>query len=579
MRNRVESGFYAINQLGASHYLRSMSELQKLDQVPFASLADQVKSGIEAPSPSHSGISSSSPPLSSAPGPVKMTLEAQTDPLLVRVAPNRFAQFFSLLVTGGILYMLYRSLKGGSGNEIMAMMKGTHQLADKVSLTFDDVIGLEEAKHEVRTLVEYLRNPSKYLDFGVKMPKGLLMFGPPGVGKTLLAKAMAGEAQVPFFYISGSQIEEVFVGLGASRIRELFKDARKAAPSIIFIDEVDAIGGKRDFGGGGMGAQSRQSLTQMLTLMDGFEPEAGVLVIAATNAEEKNLDQALLRSGRFDKKVFLHAPFREDRKRLFQYYMDKMPHDQSASFEALAEHMASLTWGCTGADVANIVNQAGILAVNRSSPIVALRDLQEAHADVSMGPENQSMKTTAEEKRMTAAHEAGHVIVALYCPKATPPRQVTIKPRKNALGYMTKDMQDHVSQSRGGYLAEIAVAMGGRAAEEMIYGSDAITSGAESDFAAATSIAEAMVTHFGFSDLGPTHFDMRKERVSEDTKSRVDSAVGSILNDGYKQASKILKDHAWEHERLTESLFVMETLTRDEIVRITKGERLHLNKA
>ena len=325
------------------------------------------------------------------------------------------------------------------------------------------------------------------------------MFGPPGVGKTLLARAMAGEAQVPFFYISGSQIDEVFVGLGASRIRELFKDARKSAPSIIFIDEVDAIGGKRDFSGLGSGATSRQSLTQMLTLMDGFEEDAGVLVIAATNADENNLDKALLRSGRFDKKVYLHTPFREDRKKLFQYYMNKMPHNVK-DFESMADHMASLTWGCSGADVANIVNQAGILAVNRNATSVTLDDLQEAHADVIMGPENQSMKTTLEDKRQTAAHEAGHVIVALYCPKATPPRQVTIKPRKNALGYMTKDVQDHVSQSKEGYLAEIAVAMGGRAAEELVYGEDAITSGAESDFAAATQIADAMVTHWGFSD-------------------------------------------------------------------------------
>ena len=302
-----------------------MAELKKLDHVPFDTLAEHFVSGKTAPAPS-SPSPQQSMPFSDHKGPVKVVLAPQKDPLWVKNVPNRWGQFFSFVLTGGILYIIYRTIKGNGSNDIFSMMKGTHQLAEHVTETFNDVIGLEEAKKgnhmsfhsqalfcvlknsfaEVRTLVDYLKNPSKYVDFGVTMPKGMLMFGPPGVGKTLLARAMAGEAQVPFFYISGSQIDEVFVGLGASRIRELFKDARKSAPSIIFIDEVDAIGGKRDFSGMGSGATSRQSLTQMLTLMDGFEEDAGVLVIAATNADENNLDKALLRSGRFDKKVYLH---------------------------------------------------------------------------------------------------------------------------------------------------------------------------------------------------------------------------------------------------------------------------------
>jgi ATP-dependent metalloprotease FtsH len=577
---------YALNQSALITYFKSMSALRKLDQIPVTTLLGSLVTSSRSPSYEDRGMRERREESSYDGGrfeggreePTKVVLTSQDGPILIKNQPERFAALFSflrLVFAGGIIYLIYRQLKGGaSGNDVFSMMKGTHQLATGVTETFSDVIGLDEAKKEVQVLVDYLKDPSRYVDFGVQMPKGLMMFGPPGVGKTLLARAMAGEAEVPFFYLSASQVDEVFVGLGASRIRDLFKDAEKSAPAIIFIDEIDAIGSKREFSGVGSGPSSRQSLTQMLTLMDGFDEDAGVLVIAATNAREQDLDSALLRSGRFDKKVFLHNPFRKDRKRLFEYYLGKMPHTKE--FQKVADHMAGLTWGCSGADVANIVNQAGIIAVNRNGAYVELEDLQAAHADVLMGPENESMQTTAAEKKQTAAHEAGHCILALYTPSATAPRQVTIVPRKNALGYMSKDVADHVSQSREGYLAEIAVAMGGRAAEEVIYGRKNTTSGAESDFAAATNIAEAMVTSFGFSDLlGNVHLQMRKDKLSEETKSEIDGAIRSILKERYDFAIKTLKEKAYEHKLLTESLYKFETLTGEEIRKVVKGERLN----
>jgi len=312
---------------------------------------------------------------------------------------------------------------------------------------------------------------------------------------------------------------------------------------------------------------TRQTLTQMLTLMDGFEEDLGVLVIAATNASDDNLDSALLRSGRFDKKVYLHAPFREDRKRLFEFYLSRLPRlPQQSDLAKASEQMAGLTWGMSGADIANICNQAGILAVQRGAAFVTLTDLVRAHADVQLGPENLSMKSTDAEKRTTAVHEAGHTIVSVFTAAAAPPRQVTVVPRKNALGYMSKDLNDRVSENKEGYLAEIAVAMGGRAAEEVVFGPNRVTSGAESDFAQATRIAEAMVSSFGFSSMGPIHMKAReKGAVSEQTKSQVDEKIAAVLQERYQYALDLIRNKATEHKNLVEVLMKKETMSQEEI--------------
>lgn len=353
-------------------------------------------------------------------------------------------------------------------------------------------------------------------------------------------------------------------------MRSLFQDAKKTAPSIIFIDEIDAIGHKRSFR---KDSTNQQTLNQMLTLMDGFE-DANVLVIAATNAEEKDLDRAMLRSGRFDKKVRLHLPFKEDRIKLFEFYLRRVPSGTKKERLEMATAMGSMTWGSSGADIANVVNQAAIHAVNRSAKKVNMQDLQNALGDVQMGPESKSLKISDKEKLNTAYHEAGHTIVALYTPHAQPPRQVTIVPRANALGAMTPDVQDSVSMSKQQYLAMIATAMGGRAAEELILGSDATSSGASSDFVRGTSIAEQMVSAFGFGPLGRVNLSSRNDRLSEATRQEVDNAVKSIVEEQYQNALTMLKEKKRELDRLAKGLVKYETLSYEEIKSIVNGEQL-----
>ncbi len=374
---------------------------------------------------------------------------------------------------------------------------------------------------------------------------------------------MAGEAGVPIFAVSSTDFEEKFVGVGAGRMRSLFEHARKVAPSILFIDEIDGLGNRSE----SIGSRSGNlCLTQLLTLMDGFGKEEGVLVIGATNSPEEKLDPAMLRSGRFDMKVHLHQPFVKDRKRLFEYYLTRLETLTPPNLSEVADHLARVSWGVTGADVANIVNQAGIAAVRNKTGRLKLADLQRALADVRMGPENKSMEMTAREKEMTAAHEAGHTIVASFTPGAMPPREVTVVSRKNALGYMVKDAKDHVSTSREALMAELAVAMGGRAAEELVYGPDAITGGAGSDFKQATMIAEQMVATLGFSNHGKMNLEGRNhEFVSEATKANIDKEIGSLLAERYSFALNLLRDKATEHRHLTQELLVRETMTQQEI--------------
>lgn len=556
---------------GAAAYLKAMHELGQLDRVrwdllrgvdeaPPASVVPPPPPPLSSPSPLHQQATLLA---DTQQQPVRVTIE---QPVSMRMTRSPASWLGSIALTVGLGAGLVYLMSKGPGNDIANMRKGTHARAEAVTTKLADVVGLDEAKQEVRVLVDYLANPKPFRDMGARMPKGLLLLGPPGVGKTLLARAMAGEAGVPFFYISGSAVEELFVGLGAARLRALFNEAKAMAPAIIFVDEVDALGGKRDFS---TNVSARQTLNQMLTSMDGFSEHEGVLVIAATNASEDSLDPAMLRSGRFDKKVFLHEPFRDERAKLFEYYLKRLPSMGEADAKRFSEEMAAITWGHTGADVANIVNQASILAVQASSPTVTLQHLRSAHADVLLGPANKSLKVTDAEKRLTAVHEAGHSIVALYTPGASPPREVTIVPRRNALGYMTKDAQDRVSRSREEYLAEIATAMGGRAAEELVYGGNKVTSGAASDFVSATRMAEGMVTSMGLSEQGLMSVASREaSHVSEATKMAVDRSIQGILQERYDFAKALLREHSMEHKRLVDALMKQETLSSEEIRRV-----------
>uniref|UniRef100_A0A3Q2NRM5 ATP-dependent zinc metalloprotease YME1L1 n=1 Tax=Fundulus heteroclitus TaxID=8078 RepID=A0A3Q2NRM5_FUNHE len=436
------------------------------------------------------------------------------------------------------------------------------------NVTFEHVKGAEEAKNELQDVVEFLRNPQKFTVLGGKLPKGILLIGPPGTGKTLLARAVAGEADVPFYYASGSEFDEMFVGVGASRIRNLFKEAKANAPCVIFIDELDSVGGKRIESP--MHPYSRQTINQLLAEMDGFKPNEGVIVIGATNFAEA-LDNALVRPGRFDMQVTVPHPDVKGRREILNWYLSKIKVDPAVNAEIIARG----TVGFSGAELENLVNQAALKAAVDGKEMVTIKDLEFAKDKLLMGPERRSVEIDKKNKTITAYHESGHAIVAYYTKDAMPINKATIMPRGPTLGHVSMlPENDRWSETRAQLLAQIDVSMGGRVAEELIFGEHDITSGASSDFDGATKIAKLMVTRFGMSDkLGVmTYADITKQ--SPETQAAIEQEVRVLLKESYERAKNILKTYSKEHKKLADALLRYETLDAKEIQMVLEGKSL-----
>jgi cell division protease FtsH len=486
--------------------------------------------------------------------------------------------WFPMLLLIGVWIFFMRQMQGGKGGA-MGFGRSKAKLLTEAHgrVTFQDVAGVEEAKEELEEIVHFLKDPRKFQKLGGRIPKGALLVGPPGTGKTLLARAIAGEANVPFFTISGSDFVEMFVGVGASRVRDMFEQAKKSAPCIIFIDEIDAVGRSRGAGLGGGNDEREQTLNQLLVEMDGFETNEGVILIAATNRPDV-LDPALLRPGRFDRQVVVSNPDIIGREAILKVHLKKITTGPDVNPKVIARG----TPGFSGADLANIVNESALLAARKNKRIVTMSDLEEAKDKVMMGAERRSMVMTEEEKTLTAYHEGGHAVVALYELTSDPIHKATIIPRGRALGMVMRlPERDQLSITREKMFGNISVAMGGRIAEEMIFGYDNVTSGASSDIEMVTKMAKNMVTRYGMSDqLGPIAYQeneeevflgrsvSRTQNVSEETAKKIDSEVKKIVEAGYARAKKILAEKVDELHKVSKALLTYETLSGEEIKKI-----------
>ncbi|MCF6190732.1 MAG: ATP-dependent zinc metalloprotease FtsH [Cocleimonas sp.] len=488
-----------------------------------------------------------------------------------------------LLIIGLWIYIM-RQMQGGGGKGgpmSFGKSKARMMTEDQVKVTFNDVAGCEEAKEEVFEIVEFLRDPSKFQKLGGKIPRGVLLTGSPGTGKTLLAKAIAGEAKVPFFSISGSDFVEMFVGVGASRVRDMFEQAKKHAPCIIFIDEIDAVGRQRGAGMGGGNDEREQTLNQLLVEMDGFEGSEGVIVVAATNRPDV-LDPALLRPGRFDRQVVVPLPDVRGREQILKVHMRKVPLGDDVKARILARG----TPGFSGADLANLVNEAALFAARADKRTVNMEEFEKAKDKIMMGAERKSMVMNEKEKENTAYHEAGHAIVGLTVPDHDPVYKVTIIPRGRALGVtMFLPEEDKYSASKQNLESQISTLFGGRIAEEMILGKDGVTTGASNDIERATSIARNMVTKWGLSEkLGPLSYSEEEgevflgrsvtqtKHVSDDTAHEIDDEVRQIIDVNYDRAEKILKEKVSILHAMTAALMKYETIDQVQIAALMKGE-------
>ena len=486
--------------------------------------------------------------------------------------------WFPMLLLIGVWIFFMRQMQGGKGGA-MGFGRSKAKLLTEAHgrVTFQDVAGVEEAKEELEEIVHFLKDPRKFQKLGGRIPKGALLVGPPGTGKTLLARAIAGEANVPFFTISGSDFVEMFVGVGASRVRDMFEQGKKSAPCIIFIDEIDAVGRSRGAGLGGGNDERDQTLNQLLVEMDGFETNDGVILIAATNRPDV-LDPALLRPGRFDRQVVVSNPDIIGREAILKVHLKKITTGPDVNPKVIARG----TPGFSGADLANIVNESALLAARKNKRIVTMSDLEEAKDKVMMGAERRSMVMTDEEKTLTAYHEGGHAVVALYEQTSDPIHKATIIPRGRALGMVMRlPERDQLSVTREKMYGDISVAMGGRIAEEMIFGYDKVTSGASSDIEMVTKMAKNMVTRYGMSDqLGPIAYQeneeevflgrsvSRQQNVSEETAKKIDAEVKKIVESGYTRAKKILSEKIDELHKVAKALLTYETLSGEEIKKI-----------
>lgn len=492
-----------------------------------------------------------------------------------------FLNSLPILLLIGVWIFFMRQMQGGARGAMgFGKSKAKMLTENKNRVTFEDVAGVDEAKEELTEIVDFLKDPQKFQRLGGKIPKGALMVGPPGTGKTLLGRAVAGEAGVPFFYISGSDFVEMFVGVGASRVRDMFEQAKKNSPCIIFIDEIDAVGRHRGAGLGGGNDEREQTLNQLLVEMDGFDPSEAIIVIASTNRPDV-LDPALLRPGRFDRQVVVPNPDIGGRERILRVHMKNVPLAADVEVKTIARG----TPGFSGADLANLVNEAALMAARKNRRMVTQRDFEDAKDKVMMGAERKSMAMTEDEKRLTAYHEGGHALIALNVPATDPVHKATIIPRGRALGMvMQLPERDQLSMSYEQMTSRLAILMGGRMAEELIFGKDKITSGASSDIDQATKLARAMVTKWGFSDkLGVVsygenqdevflgHSVSRTQSVSEETANLIDAEVKRLVQGGFDEARRILTEKMDDLHTLAKALLEYETLTGDEIINALKG--------
>ena len=526
------------------------------------------------------------------PGLVATLSEAQ---VRIQAAPSDEGQlslmgilinWFPMLLLIAVWIFLFKQMQGGAGGKAMGFGKSKAKLLTEKQgrVTFEDVAGIDEAKQELEEVVDFLKDPHRFQRLGGKIPKGCLLVGPPGTGKTLLARAIAGEANVPFFTISGSDFVEMFVGVGASRVRDMFEQGKKNAPCIIFIDEIDAVGRHRGAGLGGGNDEREQTLNQLLVEMDGFESNEGVILIAATNRPDV-LDPALLRPGRFDRQVTVPNPDILGREKILKVHMTKVP----LSPDVDARTIARGTPGFSGADLANLVNEAALLAARAGKRVVTMSDFEAAKDKVMMGTERRSMVMTDEEKKLTAYHEAGHALVGMYMPKSDPLHKVTIIPRGRALGVtMNLPERDQYTFSRVQLESKLAMMFGGRMAEELIFGVENVTTGAGNDIQQATNMARRMVTEFGFSDkLGRLRYTDNDEEiflghsvtqhknVSEKTANLIDEEVRRLIDEAEGHARGILTDHSDQLEAVTQALLEYETLSGDEVKDIIGGKGVH----
>ncbi|UCV14361.1 ATP-dependent zinc metalloprotease FtsH [Quatrionicoccus australiensis] len=508
---------------------------------------------------------------------VKIEAKPEEEPSFLM---NLFVSWFPMLLLIGVWVFFMRQMQGGGKGGAFSFGKSKARMMDESTnvITFADVAGCDEAKEEVQEIVDFLRDPSKFQKLGGRIPKGVLMVGNPGTGKTLLAKAIAGEAKVPFFSISGSDFVEMFVGVGAARVRDMFENAKKHAPCIIFIDEIDAVGRHRGAGLGGGNDEREQTLNQLLVEMDGFEGHTGIIVIAATNRPDI-LDPALLRPGRFDRQVVVPLPDIRGREEILKVHMRKVP----ISGDVKADIIARGTPGFSGADLANLVNEAALFAARGNKRLVDMDDFEKAKDKIMMGAERRSMVMSEEEKMNTAYHESGHAVVAKVMPKSDPVHKVTIIPRGRALGLtMQLPEQDRYAYDRQYLMSRIAVLFGGRIAEELFM--DQMTTGASNDFERATAMARDMVTRYGMSDLGVMVYGendgevflgrsvTQHKNVSEATMQKVDAEIRRIIDEQYALARKILEENRDKVEAMTKALLEWETIDAEQIDDIMNGK-------
>ena len=493
---------------------------------------------------------------------------------LVGWLPMLFFLFFWIV--------MMRQMAASNGKALSFGKSKARLLSGKDSVTFKDVAGIEEAKQELQEIVEFLKAPMKFQRLGGKIPKGVLLVGPPGTGKTLLAKAIAGEAGVPFYSISGSDFVEMFVGVGASRVRDMFEQAKKTCPCIVFMDEIDAVGRHRGAGLGGGNDEREQTLNQLLVEMDGFETNSGIILMAATNRPDV-LDPALLRPGRFDRQVVVNNPDVKGREDILKVHVRKVPLAPNVRLDILARG----TPGFSGADLANLVNEAALLAARRNKTMVTMGDFEDAKDKVMMGTERRSLIMDEKEKHMTAYHEAGHAIVSLHLPESDPLHKVTIIPRGRALGVtMQLPEKDKYSQSKTYLQSRLSILFAGRVAEEMILGKEKVSTGASNDIQVATTIARRMVTEWGMSPLGPIAFEepesdvflgysiAKRKNMADNTALEVDKAISALVQNAYRRTQDILRQNKKELDILAKGLIEYETLSGEEVNALLKGKKI-----